>query len=109
MLMTLAGVVFGGTPAMGTPDAHSMPSSTSSNVPPHAPSVRTGRICTPPARPAMPTPLFVFAAMRPATKSPWKKLSYVAPHSPSLQSPSSRGFGSRALPSRARDGSEMKS
>ena len=38
-----------------------MPSSTSSNVPPHRPSVRTGRMLTLPATPAMPMPLLVFA------------------------------------------------
>ena len=42
--MTFAGLGLGGTPAIGTPDAHSMPSKTSSKVPPHAPSVRTGRM-----------------------------------------------------------------
>ena len=107
--MTLAGVVFGGTPAICTPEAHSMPSRMSSNVPPHLPSARTGRIFAPVVRPAMPMPLLVLAAICPATKSPWKKLSSAGPHSPLLQSPSSRGFGSRPSPSRARLGSVMKS
>ena len=59
------GACWAGTPSICTPDAHSMPSRTSSNVPPHWPSTRTGRMSTPPATPAMPTPLLVLAAIMP--------------------------------------------
>ena len=70
MLITRAGFGLGGTPATGTPAAHSTPATMSSNVPPHLPSTRTGRIFAFQLRPAMPTPLLVFAAMRPLTNVP---------------------------------------
>jgi hypothetical protein len=71
MLTTRAGFGFGGTPAIATPDAHSMPSKTSASVPPHFASARTGRILAAQSMPAMPVPLSVFAAMRPETNRPW--------------------------------------
>ena len=111
--MTRAGFGFGGTPATGTPAAHSMPSRMSSKVPPHFPSARTGSILAFQSRPAMPTPLSELAAMRPLTNVPWKKLGSAgapSPHSLSpVPSPGSLGSESRPLPSLAITGSLMKS
>ena len=61
MLITFAGYGLGGTPAICTPDAHSMPSKTSSSVPPHSPSTRTGRIREKRSMPDIPIPLFTSA------------------------------------------------
>ena len=68
--MTRAGLGFAGTPAIGTPDAHSMPSNTSASVPPHCPRTRTGRTFARQSTPAIPCPLLVLAAISPATKVP---------------------------------------
>src|SRR4029450_5057235 len=112
MLITFAGFGFGGTPAIGTPDAHNMPSNTSSSVPPHSPSTRTGTIRAYKSMLAMPMPLLMSPAMIPETNGPCHELGCAGkpPHAPaSTQSPSSRGSASRPLPSRASVGSGMNS
>ena len=90
-------------PAIATPDAHIMPARMSSNVPPHAPSTRTGRMFASGAMPAMPMPLFVLAAIWPATNRPWKKLIRGSPHSP-VTSRLRRADSGRARCRRARVG-----
>jgi hypothetical protein len=80
--------------------------------PPHLPSTRTGSILALRAMPATPTPLSDRAAIVPDTWVPCQleASGVVLPHSPALnQSPSSLGFESRPLPSRAVAASLMKS
>src|ERR1700681_2358402 len=113
MLMTRAGVGFGGAPATATPAAHRTPAVMSSNVPPHLPSTRTGRILAFQLRPAIPAPLLVLAAMMPLTNVPCHELASPgtpSPHSPSeVPSPGSDALLSRPSPSFADAGSLMKS
>ena len=68
-----AGCELTGAPATGTPVAQRIPSTTSSNVPPHLRRTRTGRILAPHDTPAMANPLFVAAA---TTNVPCQELSF---------------------------------
>lgn len=111
----MAGLGLAGTPLTGCPPAHIIASMMSDDQPPQWPRARAMNTRDPPATPATPTPLFVRAAIVPATWVPcqldgmnrwyWLQVVSVA----SLQSPSSAGLASRPEPSRAMLGSVMKS
>jgi hypothetical protein len=111
-LITFAGLGLVGTLGTRPPEAQVMASAMSEVKPPHLPSTRTGRSLALRATPATPVRLSVSAAMVPATWVPCQLEAEGCglPHSPALnQSPSSLGFGSRPLPSRAVAASLMKS
>src|SRR5690606_7677723 len=113
MLITLAGVALAGTPDTLPPDAQTIASAMSASVPPHLPRTRTCCTFAPNATPATPLLLLVTAAMVPATWVPCQlefDAGQPAWHSfAAYQSPSSCGFASRPLPSRAVAELEMKS
>ncbi len=114
MLITRAGDVLVGAPATGSPTAHSRPAVTSSNVPPHLPSTRTGTILAFQSMPAIPAPLLVLAAMIPLTKVPCQLLGLAGKSCRRIlrrrvASPGSEGSLSRPPPSLARCVSLTKS
>ena len=110
--MTLAGVALAGTPDTVPPEDQMIASAMSAIEPPHLPSTRTGWTLALNATPATPLLLFAIAATVPATCVPCQLEfdEYGTPHSfVANQSPSSFGFESRPLPSRAVADDEMKS
>ena len=70
-LITWAGVGLAGTPAMGKPAAHSVPSTMSTSDPPPTPSMRTGSSLADQSTPATPSPSSLEAPIVPATWVPW--------------------------------------
>ncbi len=101
--MTRAGCGLAGTLLTAMPPAQSIAATMSESLPPHLPSTRTGSSITSRPTEAMPMPLPVWAASRPAVWVPCQLLFSAAwplPHSPAVvQSPGSLASGSRPLPS----------